>query len=93
MAGVMKALIAKHDLQGDEVDAFNSMYDFIAGRRNLNEKFKKAYENGPDWNYISTEDEAANFGKVVDDGFFRYIRYFCYKFFYGLFEDFSFLIA
>ena len=68
MAGVMKSLIAKHALEGEEVEAFNKMHDFIAGRRNLNEKFKKAYENGPDWNYISTEDEAVNFGKVVEGG-------------------------
>lgn len=68
MAGVMKALIAKHELQGEEVDSFNKMHDFIAGRRNLNEKFKKAYKSGPDWNYISTEDEAVNFGKIVEGG-------------------------
>ena len=32
-------------------------------------------------------------GKVVDDGFIRYIRYFCYESFDGFFEDFSFFIA
>ena len=68
IAGVIKLLITEHKLQGDEVDQFNKVFDFIAGRRTMNEKFKNAYMNGPDWNYISTEQEMENFNKVVEGG-------------------------
>lgn len=68
LTGVMKTIISKHNLQGEEVDEFNKVVNFITGRRNLNKKFKNAYKEGPDWNYISTEDEAENFNKVVEGG-------------------------
>ena len=68
LTGVMKSIISKHDLQGEEVNEFNKVVNFISGRRNLNKKFKTAYKEGPDWEYISTEDEGENFNKVVEGG-------------------------
>lgn len=68
IAGVMRALINKYDLQSEEVDAFNEVFDFIDGRRKLNEKFKNAYKNGPDWNYTSVEEEMDLAGKQFEGG-------------------------
>lgn len=68
MVGLMKAMVEQTGIKGQEVDEFNKVFDFIAGRRKLNEKFKKAYQTGPDWNYMSTEDEAAHYGKAIEGG-------------------------
>ena len=68
MVDLLRVLVNNYNVEGPEVDEFNKVFDFIAGRRNLNKKFKKAYESGPDWNYMTTEQIAENWSKCIDGG-------------------------
>ena len=64
----MLALIEKSNLSGPEVDAFLDLAEFIEDKRELNERYKKAYQEGPDWKYVSKDEERAMLSRRLEGG-------------------------
>jgi hypothetical protein len=65
---VMLALIEKNNLTGPEVDAFLDLAEFVEDKRALNDRYKKAYSEGPDWKLISKEEEYETRSKKLAGG-------------------------
>ena len=66
--GVVEKLIEKAGLEGEEVDDFNEIYDYIKARRESAQKFKEAYQNSPDFKYESKKEYIERIGKELDGG-------------------------
>jgi len=68
LIGCMKLLIDKNGLSGPEVDLFTEMADYIQERRDANERFKQAYKNSDDWNFMTKQDERKEMYDQLDGG-------------------------
>jgi len=65
---VMMTLIEKNNLSGPEVDSFLGLAEYIEDKRELNDRYKKAYQEGPDWKYISKDEERAALSRQLEGG-------------------------
>jgi hypothetical protein len=70
---VVKVLIEKNAITGPEVDDFLNVLGYIEDKRESNERYKKAYSEGPDWNYISKKEEAASFKRQLEGGVHEFL--------------------
>jgi hypothetical protein len=68
LVGVVRVMIEKNNLKGEEVNAFLTMADYIQERRDANERYKKAYQDGPDFEYVSKEDERRRVARLMEGG-------------------------
>lgn len=68
MMQLLKKLVEESAIDGDEVDEFNKMYDFIEGRREQNRKYKTAYAEDPSFTLVSRRDEWAQLAKQTAGG-------------------------
>mgnify|MGYP003121830737 CR=1 FL=1 len=66
--GVVEKLIEKAGLEGEEVDDFNEIYDYIKARRESAQKFKEAYQNSPDFKFESKKEYIERISKELDGG-------------------------
>ena len=41
---------------------------FIEDKRELNERYKKAYQEGPDWKYVSKDEQRAILSRQLEGG-------------------------
>lgn len=65
---VIQALIEKNNLTGSEVDAFLDTADFIQEKRDTNDRYKKAYQDGPDWELITKDEEQKTKARQFEGG-------------------------
>ena len=49
---VLNEIVEKENMSSEAVDRFKQIRDFISRRRLLNARYKVAYENDPNWNYL-----------------------------------------
>ena len=68
LIGVVRVMVDKHNISGPEVDAFLNMAEFIQEKREANNRYKKAYDEGPDWNLVTKKQVRDNLKKVLEGG-------------------------
>ncbi len=68
---VLKEIIEKENLSSDAVDKFKAITQFIDTRRILNERYKSAYQNDPNFNYITKEQEQEAIDRLYDGGLYE----------------------
>jgi hypothetical protein len=54
---VLNSLIKKANIKGEDVDEFNAMVNYIALRRDLNERYKNAYSQDNSFKYVTTKED------------------------------------
>ena len=73
LSAVVKVLIEKNAITGPEVDDFLNVLGYIEDKREANERYKKAYSDGPDWEFISKKQEAASFKRQLEGGVHEFL--------------------
>ena len=65
---VLSEIIEKDNMSGEAVDKFKEIRDFINYRRQLNDRYKLAYQADPNFRYISKEEELETQERLLDGG-------------------------
>lgn len=68
LTDVVTHLVKDANLPEDVLKPFEQMKQFIQGRRDLNNNYKAAYEQGEDWEYISNEQASKNLNAALEGG-------------------------
>ena len=68
MMDVMGKVIEKNDMDGDEVEDFKQVHDYIKGRREAGTKFKEAYKGSPDFQFETKQQMVDRVGRELDGG-------------------------
>ena len=61
-------------MSSEAVDKFKEITQFIANRRMVNDRYKSAFQNDPNWNYITKEQEQEEIGRLYDGGLYEQIN-------------------
>jgi len=65
---VLSEIIEKENMSSDAVNKFITMRDYIAQRRLMNERYKAAYIESPNFSYKSKEEEIEEYNRLLDGG-------------------------
>ena len=57
ISDLLEKVVAQLDLPEEDTNAFYDMREFIQEVRDINVRYKEAYEQDPHWEYINKEDE------------------------------------
>ena len=68
IAGAIRAIVEKTGTTGPEIDRFLDVFDYIDEKRGQNKNYKKAYEEGPDWDYKSKAQCAEEYNAAMEGG-------------------------
>ena len=68
LSAALRAVIAQTGASGPEIDHFLDIFDYIDEKRSQNNNYKKAYEEGPDWDYKSKAQSAAEYNAAMEGG-------------------------
>jgi predicted PolB exonuclease-like 3'-5' exonuclease len=71
---VLSEIIEKENMSSEAVDKFKEITQFIANRRMINDRYKSAFQNDPNWNYITKEQEQEEIGRLYDGGLYEQIN-------------------
>jgi hypothetical protein len=74
ISDVLNDIIQQNNLSGESIDRFKKIHDFIGKKRLLNARYKNAYKNNPEWDYISKEDEEELNKKILKGGLYERIN-------------------
>jgi hypothetical protein len=71
---VLSEIIEKENMSSDAVNKFTTMRDYIAKRRLMNERYKAAYIESPNFSYKSKEEEKEEYNRLLDGGLAERIK-------------------
>lgn len=68
LTNIVSHLVETSDVPDELLKPFEQMKQFIKGRRDLNENFKSAYDQGDDWEYISKSQSSEALNSALEGG-------------------------
>ena len=70
----LSEIIEKENMSSDAANKVITMRDYIANRRLMNERYKAAYIESPNFSYKSKEEEKEEYNRLLDGGLDEHIK-------------------
>lgn len=74
ISNLLNQIVEEIGISGENVDKFKEIHDFIEKRRLMNNRYKKAYYNNKEWNYISKKDVELKEKNRMNGGISEYLQ-------------------